>query len=128
MEEIKKILEEEIQDELDELGGLDLGSETYKTSVEGLVKLMDRKIEMDKLEIEMLDKDENRKNENRWKELEMKEEKKSRLVRDCITAAGIVIPSVITVWGTLKTFKFEEEGTITTNIGRGFINKLLPKK
>ena len=29
---------------------------------------------------------------------------------------------------TLTSLKFEEEGTVTTIVGRGFVNKLLPKK
>ena len=58
----------------------------------------------------------------------MDEEKKDRLVKNIITAAGIVLPLVITVWGTKVSLKFEEEGTFTTIMGRGFINKLLPKK
>ena len=58
----------------------------------------------------------------------MEDEKKDRLIRNCISAAGIIIPSLLTIWGTFKTFKFEQEGTVTTIMGRGFINKLLPKK
>ena len=63
-----------------------------------------------------------------FKQKQIEEERKDRLIRNCISAAGIVIPSLITIWGTLKTFKFEEDGTITTVMGRGFINKLLPTK
>ena len=56
------------------------------------------------------------------------DEQRDRLVRNAIAIAGIVVPSIITVWGTLKSIEFEKEGTITTIMGRGFINKLLPKK
>lgn len=56
------------------------------------------------------------------------DEKKGRVVRDIITAAGIVLPIAVTIWGTKKSFEFEKEGTITTILGRGFVNKLLPKK
>ena len=58
----------------------------------------------------------------------MEDERKDRLVRNGITIASIVIPTAVTIWGTLKSFKFEETGTVTTTIGRGFINKLIPKK
>ena len=57
----------------------------------------------------------------------MEEEKKDRLIKNILTGAGIIIPLGVTVWGTLKTLKFEEEGTVTTLMGRGFINKLFPK-
>ena len=59
---------------------------------------------------------------------QMNNEQRDRMITNAITAAGIVIPSLITIWGTFKTLKFEEQGTVTTIMGRGFINKLLPKK
>ena len=56
------------------------------------------------------------------------DEKRDRRIKNGITIAGIVIPSLITIWGTIKSLNFEKEGTVTTIMGRGFINKLLPKK
>ena len=66
--------------------------------------------------------------DNDFKSQQMEDERKDRLVRNGITIASIVIPTAVTIWGTLKSFKFEETGTVTTTIGRGFINKLIPKK
>ena len=62
------------------------------------------------------------------KDKQLEEEKKDRLIKNCIAVASIAIPSLITIWGTLKSFEFEKEGTVTTIMGRGFVNKLLPKK
>ena len=125
---IKTLLVEEVQDELDNLSDLELGSEEYKTTVDGLTKLIDRVIDIEKLESENKDKVENRENENDFKLRQMDEERKDRWIRNGIAAAGVIIPSLVTIWGTVKSLKFEEEGTITTVVGRGFINKLLPKK
>lgn len=121
---IENLMEDEISTEFEKLSKMDAGSEPYKGTVDGLTKLMDRAIEMKRLELEV----ENRKKDDLYKDAQVKEDQKDRLIRNCIAAAGIVIPSVITVWGTLKSLKFEEEGTVTTIMGRGFINKLLPKK
>lgn len=126
--EIKTLLVEEVQDELDNLGALELGSEEYKTTVDGLTKLIDRVIDIEKLESDSKEKVIVMENENDFKLKQMDEERKDRLIRNGIAVAGIVIPSLITIWGTVKSLKFEEEGTITTIVGRGFINKLLPKK
>ena len=126
--EIKTILLEEIEDELNELGGLDLGSDQYKASVDGVTKLMDRAIEMKKIELEAADRVKEREENNLYGDAQAKSEDKDRLIRNCISVAGIVIPTVVTVWGTYKTIKFEETGTISTIMGRGFFNKLLPKK
>lgn len=122
------LLREEIQSELEGLNGIDLGTDEYRTTVDGITKLMDRAIEIDRLNIEVQDREDNREHEKTLRLSELKEECKDRKVRNAISIAGIVIPTVVTIWGTLKSFKFEEDGTITTIMGRGFINKLLPRK
>lgn len=66
--------------------------------------------------------------EQEIRERQMKEERTNRIVTTIITATGIVLPIVVTIWGTKKSFEFEQTGTITTIMGRGFVNKLLPKK
>ena len=108
---------EEIGTEFEKLKGLELGSEEHKTAVDGLTKLMDRQIEMEKLSIDSQDK---------W--TQMKNEKTDRIVKNCLTAGSIVLPLGVTIWGTIKSIEFEKEGTITTILGRAFINKLLHKK
>ena len=124
----EQLLHDEIEDEFNCLKDLEVGTEQYKVTVDGLVKLVDRAIEIDKLNLEAEEKSKNRKNDKEFKQQQMEDEKKDRLIRNCISAAGIIIPSLLTIWGTFKTFKFEQEGTVTTIMGRGFINKLLPKK
>lgn len=125
---IETLLHEEIESEFECLDSLEVGTEQYKVTVDGIAKLVDRAIEIDKLNLEAEEKAKNREKDSEFKQQQMEEEKKDRLIRNCISAAGVVIPSLLTIWGTVKTFKFEEEGTITSSIGRGFINKLLPKK
>lgn len=124
----EQLLHDEIESEFKCLKELEVGTEQYKVTVDELVKLVDRAIEIDKLNLEAEEKAKNREKDNDFKQQQMEEERKDRLIRNCISAAGIVIPSLLTIWGTLKTFKFEKDGTVTTMIGRGFINKLLPKK
>ena len=125
---IKDLLCEEIESEFEGLKSMDLGSEKHKATVDGLTKLVDRAIEIKKVEIENDEKVTSREIDNDFKSQQMEDERKDRLVRNGITIASIVIPTAVTIWGTLKSFKFEETGTVTTTIGRGFINKLIPKK
>lgn len=93
------------------------GSPEHTALANEYAALMDRAIEMDKVDIDCEDKIAAR-----------EDEKKDRLVKNILGAAGIVLPLVVTIWGTKVSLKFEEEGTFTTIMGRGFINKLLPKK
>lgn len=124
----EKKLYDEINAEFDDLSKMALGTEEYKVTVDGLTKLMDRAIDMKKFDTEYAERIENQKMDNCFKQKQMDEERKDRLIKNGISIAGIVIPSLITIWGTVKSMEFEKEGTITTIIGRGFINKLLPKK
>ena len=114
---IETLLHEEIQDEFKNLKDMELGTEEYKTTVDGVTKLVDRAIEMERLN-----------NEITAGAVTRGDDRIDKIVKNCISVAGIIIPTIVTIWGTLKSFKFEQEGTITTIMGRGFINKLLPKK
>ena len=125
---VKSLLRDEIRDEIETLSKMEVGSEGYEKTVNGLTKLMDRAIEMDKLENEQEEKEKNREIETELKTQQLEDEKKDRKVRNAISIAGIIIPTLVTIWGTKASFKFEQEGTVTTIMGRGFINKLLPKK
>lgn len=144
-EDIKRLLDEEIQSELEKLGGLKMGSEEYKTTVDGITKLLDRVIDVEKLERDATAKNGDREIERskvngelsekaKSREIEEKKleqianEKNDQIFKNAIAIAGIVVPSLITIWGTFKTLKFEETGTVTTIMGRGFVNKLIPKK
>lgn len=143
--DIKNLLKDEIVQEMEGLKQIEIGTKEYTAAVDGLTKLADRVIEMDKVENEKRNKE--KENRNKEKEIEIKEkeieieEKEIRIkekvaenetqnhsVQNCIAVAGIVVPAVLTVWGTIKSIRFEQTGTITTLMGRGFINKLLPKK
>lgn len=125
---IETMLHNEIQNEFEELKRMQLGDEAYRTTVDGLAKLIDRAIEIDKFNAEHQERIDAREIENDLKLKQMAEEKKDRVVKNGLTLAGVIVPVGVTIWGTLKTLKFEETGTVTTMMGRGFINKLLPKK
>lgn len=125
---IEKQLHVEIANEIEELARLQIGSEEYKATVDGVTKLMDRAIEMERLNVDIQDKEELRENDKDLRLKTLTDERNDRFVKNCLTAAGILIPTIVTIWGTLKSIEFEKEGTITTIMGRGFIQKLLPKK
>jgi hypothetical protein len=151
--DIETLLCEEIKRDLKELETLEVDSDAYKVRLDVIAKLTDRAIELEKITVDSDEKAKNREGDLKIKEAElalkenqlkeqienqkiefelrrqqMDDERKNRLVYNSIAVAGIIIPSLITIWGTVKSFEFEKEGTVTTIMGRGFINKLLPKK
>ena len=125
---VETMLHDEILNEFEELKKLEVGSDGYRAAVDGISKLLDRAIEYDKLDAECNERSLNRGFEEDYKLQLAEDEKRDRRIKNGITSAGIVIPSLITIWGTIKSLNFEKEGTVTTIMGRGFINKLLPKK
>lgn len=130
-EEIKEKLEAEIESELNALANVEVESEAFKVTVDCVSKLIDKRNEMEKIELEKKKQQLSEQMElNKLsKEKELNEyNKKDQLIKHAISIGSIVIPVFVTIWGTYKTLKFEETGTVTTIMGRGFINKLIPKK
>lgn len=125
---IKSLLNEEIKDQIENLSQETPGTEEHKIAVESLAKLLDKSIEMDKLDIEYQDKYECREAETELKQRQFEDERKDRRVKNILTGVSIIGGFGLTIWGTCKSLKFEEEGVVTSIVGRGFIQKLLPKK
>lgn len=125
---IEKQLHVEIANEFESLSKMELGTDEYRNTVDGITKLVDRAIEMERLNVDIHEKELVRESDTDLRLKAMDDERFDRVVKNCLTAAGILIPTAVTIWGTLKSIEFEKEGTITTIMGRGFIQKLLPKK
>lgn len=125
---IEDLLKKEICEDLKGLEELELGSDEHKAAVDVVGKLIDREIELRKLEIEHQEKVESRKADDEFKQKQMKENRVDRIIGYVVNAAGIIIPVIVTVWGTKVSLKFEEEGTITTSAGRNFFSRLFHKK
>lgn len=121
---IETMLHEGIEDGFNELKKVQVGSELYKTTVDGLTKLVDRAIELEKLEADVQNKVDDREAENELKLKQMKEERQDRIVKNGLTAVSVFGGIGLTVWGALKSWKFEETGTITSGPGREFMKKL----
>lgn len=125
---IKNLLDEEIRSEIEEISKIEVGSEKHKVSVDALSKLLDKSIELDKLDADAQEKYESRIAENDLKREQIKSEKRDQIVKNVLTGVSVIGGFGLTIWGTCKSLKFEETGVVTSIMGRGFIQKLLPKK
>ena len=106
-------LQMEIDERLDAANELDPTSKEYEAVVNSVTKLMDRAIEIEKLELS-----------ETQNEKQMKEERKARLIKNLIDIGAIVLPLGVTLWGVKASLYFEDENTITTTVGRKFMDKL----
>lgn len=125
---IETLLYDAIETDFETLANAKVGSDERRATVDELTKLMDRMIEMEKVNNDCKDKTEIRENDQAVKVQQLEDDRKDRLVKNVMGAAGIVLPLIVTIWGTKVSLKFEETGSFTTIMGRGFIQKLLPRK
>ena len=126
--EIEQLLQNEIKDELQGLSTLELGSDQYKVTTDGIAKLMDRAIEMDKLNSDLDERRENHNDDLNLKYRQVDAEIRDRKIKNVITVVISGVGTIVTIWGTLKTLKFEEVGTVTTIAGRNFIKNIFKRK
>lgn len=122
------LLDDVIVNELRNLKDTKGETDEYKATVECVTKLMDRSIEIKKLTFDQTNKLSRQVIDDKAKVKQDEEDRKDRLIKNCISIAGIVIPALITIWGTLKSLKFEQDGTVTSMAGRAFVSRLFPKK
>lgn len=125
---IENLLYDAIETDFETLASATVGSEERQATVDELTRLLDRAIEMEKVNNDCVDKTEIRENDKLAKQQQFEDDKKDRLIRNITSAAGVVLPLLVTIWGTKVSLQFEKEGTFTTIMGRGFIQKLLPRK
>lgn len=126
--EYERTLNEEIQSELEALRvNQAIGDTTYKTTVEGLTKLVDRSIELKKLEVDELQKTAELEVSSELKLQQMENDKKDKQIGYVINVGTTILTVVVTIWGTMVCLKFEETGTVRSLPGRSFLNKLLKK-
>lgn len=117
-ESIKKMLDEEIMEEITDLSNLQSGSEEKSTAIDDLVKLHKLRIEEAKVELEG----------EKLKKDPITEQSKDRYLRFGLEAAGIILPLIFYAAWMKKGFKFEETGTYTSTTFRGLFNRFRPNK
>ena len=127
-EENRSLLEEEIRTEIKRLGSLKSGSEEHSSAVDSLTKLYKLKLEEDRNATEHLEKAGSREIDQDFKAAQLAESIKDRYFRVGIAAAELVLPLMFySVW-MRRGFKFETEGTFTSQTFRGLFSRFKPTK
>lgn len=122
---------DEINSEVQLLKEMEAGTDEYKATVDGVTKLADRLIEVEKLELQKTAAERahlSELSEQHFKHEQAAQEKKDRIISYIFKGVEIALPAAIGIWGTLKTIEFEKEGTVTTIFGREYFKKLFYKK
>lgn len=118
MEEIKKLLADELQEEFSIIRTVEPGTDAHKVMTDSICKYVDKQIEIEKLEG---DKANERK--------KLISDNVDKVVKNTLTAASIFGGMYLTYWGTKVTLEFDKTGNIITSIaGKIFTKNLFPKK
>lgn len=127
-EEIKSLLEEEIEAQIRDLSSLQAGSEEKSSAIEDLTKLYKLKIEETKVKCEINEKYDNRDSDVQLKKDQLAEQVRDRYFRLGVDAGGIILPLIFYAVWMKRGFKFEESGTYTSTTFRGLFNRFRPTK
>lgn len=122
---IKTKLVKEFESEMEELSKLGVGSEEYEEAIDGVTKLADRIIEIEKNEQEASFKHYSHANENELKAMQLADENRHQWIRNAIEGVKVVGGFGLTAWAFVTSMNFEKEGTLTTEGGRTALRSLL---
>ena len=120
-------LEAEIKEEMEHLSKLPVGTEQYKTTVDSIAKLMDKRNDILKLEFDQKEQVAKREAEYDIKRIDQEQEAKKHRSDKVIEWAKIGTGVAVPLFGLFVILKWEETGTITTSL-RGYVQNFIPKK
>lgn len=119
MLDYKKILDETIEIELDGVAAITDPKEREER-INYIATMIEKSIELEKM-------NDGKKND-KWK---FAIDIGDKLIGHVVTVVGIGLNLAVIIWGTKVTLEFEETGTVTSLVGRGYIQaieKLLNRK
>ncbi len=94
----------------------DVKSEKYLTVLEERDKLRNELIKLEQIE-----------QDKEVKISQIEAENKRDKIRNGITISTFVVSTGISVYAIAKTFKFDQVATVTSTLGRGILNGVVPK-
>ena len=115
--DVKDVLINEFIEEIEKLSAMEVGSETHKTTLDGVTKLADRLIEIEKFEAE-----------HEEKKTQRTEEKQDRKIKYGITIGTTLLSTLVYGLAFVASTNFERFGSFTTKGGQGSIKELLTLK
>lgn len=127
-EDSRSLLEEEIKNGIEHLGSLSFGSEEHSRAVETLGKLYKLKLDEDKNANEHMEKMEDQETDHDFKRAQLDEAVKDRYFRLGMAVAELVLPLMFYGIWMRRGFKFEEDGTFTSQTFRNLFSRFKPTK
>lgn len=101
----------------DLINGLQIkDTESYKIALEDRDKIRNELIKVEQMKIE-----------REIKNNEIQSESKKDLIKNTISIVTFGVTTGVSVYTIIKTFKFDQVATVTSTLGRGVLNGVIPK-
>lgn len=122
---IKTTLTEEFNDQMKDLHKLEVGTEQYSTAVNGVTKLADKIIDLEKMEIEREERIKDRDTEIELKSQQMEIDKRDKRNQNLVNVVKIAVPTVAGFAMGIISMKWEKLETITSTAGRQALKDII---
>lgn len=122
---LKTKLSDEFESQMDELNKLQVGSDEYKVAVDGVTKLADRIIDIQKMEAENEARDKDREIDESFKSEQVEMDKKDRRNRTVVEVLKIGVPTAAAFAMGIISMKWEKLDTLTSTAGKSSLRDLL---
>lgn len=118
---VNRLINEEIVAKVSDLQDLKVGTPEYRTGVDSVSKLVSSLSELAKTEADIAAQEE----ETRLKQQQYKADLFDKIAKNVIQGVAVGGGIVVTVWGTVKSLKFEETGVCTSTASKKFFGTVL---
>lgn len=123
---IRNELSTEFSSQLKEVNKMEVGTEEYKIAMDGITKMVDRIIELDKIEAENNFKYESFDKENEFKRIQMRRDFRDKMIKNVIDGTKVIGGFGLTAWAFVASINFEKEGHLfSTEGGRAVLKSVL---
>lgn len=116
MKKIKETLWADYNDVSDKLKVIDIENPRYESLLEERDKIRNELIKLEQSNIDL----ESKKNQ-------IDVETKRDMIRNLISIGTFVVSTSLSIYAISKTFRFDQDSTVTSTLGRGILNSVIPK-
>lgn len=113
---VTSMLNKEIMNRMDEIGKMATESSECRVTTEQCMQLLDRYIQMEKIEEDARMREIQYNADLTLRTQQLASEKRDRIIKNILTGVSIIGGFAMTAWMATSGWKFEESGTIMTNL------------
>lgn len=124
---IEEALWNDYNDAKSKLDGLSLDDKKAEVLIKERDNIRNELIEYDKSVKELELKKQLSDNDVKLKSKQLTTEQKNELMRNGIAIGTFLISTTVSIFTIVKTFRFDEESSVTSTMGRGVLNGVVPK-